>query len=35
LNSPSATPFIIIPPGVSPTALLDTPVMLPNSHGQV
>ncbi|XP_037491886.1 WRKY transcription factor SUSIBA2 isoform X1 [Jatropha curcas] len=37
LNSPAATalvrsPCITIPPGISPTALLDSPIMLPNSQ---
>uniref|UniRef100_A0A2P2IM13 WRKY domain-containing protein n=1 Tax=Rhizophora mucronata TaxID=61149 RepID=A0A2P2IM13_RHIMU len=34
LASPSAarSPCITIPPGISPTALLDSPIMLPNSQ---
>lgn len=33
LASPAArSPCLTIPPGISPTALLDSPVMLPNSQ---
>ncbi|XP_057756704.1 WRKY transcription factor SUSIBA2-like [Arachis stenosperma] len=31
-SSCSASPCITIPPGISPTALLDSPIMLPNSQ---
>lgn len=32
-GSPAAlSPCLTIPPGISPTALLDSPVMLPNSQ---
>ncbi|XP_029116592.1 WRKY transcription factor SUSIBA2 isoform X2 [Elaeis guineensis] len=35
LSSPGVrSPFLTIPPGLSPTALLDSPVMLPNSQAQ-
>lgn len=33
LGSPSArSPYLTIPPGISPTALLDSPIMLPNAQ---
>ncbi|KAF3774090.1 putative WRKY transcription factor 2 [Nymphaea thermarum] len=33
LSSPAIrSPYLTIPPGLSPTTLLDSPVMLPNSH---
>ena len=33
LSSPSArSPYLTIPPGISPTALLDSPIMLPNAQ---
>ncbi|XP_021281745.1 probable WRKY transcription factor 2 [Herrania umbratica] len=33
LASPSArSPYLTIPPGISPTALLDSPIMLPNAQ---
>lgn len=33
LASPAArSPCLTIPPGISPTALLDSPIMLPNSQ---
>ncbi|OMO89288.1 DNA-binding WRKY [Corchorus olitorius] len=33
LGSPSVrSPYLTIPPGISPTALLDSPVMLPNAQ---
>ncbi|GMI78878.1 hypothetical protein HRI_001557100 [Hibiscus trionum] len=33
LDSPSPrSPYLTIPPGISPTALLDSPVMLPNAQ---
>jgi WRKY transcription factor 2 len=35
LTSPLRSPFITIPSGISPTALLDSPIMLSNSHVQV
>uniref|UniRef100_A0A5B6ZNJ8 Putative WRKY transcription factor 2 isoform X1 n=1 Tax=Davidia involucrata TaxID=16924 RepID=A0A5B6ZNJ8_DAVIN len=35
LSSPAArSPYLTIPPGISPTALLDSPIMLPNSQAQ-
>uniref|UniRef100_A0A5B6ZQZ8 Putative WRKY transcription factor 2 n=1 Tax=Davidia involucrata TaxID=16924 RepID=A0A5B6ZQZ8_DAVIN len=35
LSSPAArSPYLTIPPGISPTALLDSPMMLPNSQAQ-
>ncbi|PIA29933.1 hypothetical protein AQUCO_05800185v1 [Aquilegia coerulea] len=35
LSSPSVrSPYLTIPPGLSPTSLLDSPVMLPNSQAQ-
>ncbi|XP_031478748.1 probable WRKY transcription factor 2 [Nymphaea colorata] len=36
LSSPAIrSPYLTIPPGLSPTTLLDSPVMLPNSHAQL
>ena len=33
LGSPSVrSPYLTIPPGISPTALLDSPIMLPNAQ---
>ncbi|XVF30319.1 hypothetical protein REPUB_Repub16aG0046600 [Reevesia pubescens] len=33
LGSPSArSPYLTIPPGISPTALLDSPILLPNAQ---
>ncbi|KAK8593711.1 hypothetical protein V6N13_042724 [Hibiscus sabdariffa] len=33
LDSPSPrSPYLTIPPGISPTALLDSPIMLPNAQ---
>ncbi|KAJ6763581.1 WRKY TRANSCRIPTION FACTOR PROTEIN 1-RELATED [Salix purpurea] len=34
LTSPLRSPFVIIPSGISPSALLDSPIMPPNSHVQ-
>ncbi|XP_042488484.1 WRKY transcription factor SUSIBA2-like [Macadamia integrifolia] len=35
LTSPgSRSPYLTIPPGLSPTSLLDSPIMLPNSQAQ-
>jgi len=31
-TTPSPPPRLTIPPGISPTALLDSPIMLPNSQ---
>ncbi|PPD70738.1 hypothetical protein GOBAR_DD32382 [Gossypium barbadense] len=32
-SPPVRLPYLTIPPGISPTALLDSPIMLPNAQG--